>query len=336
MKQLVDAKRFLYAPCLMTNLQPSEGEPHLQLCSKIFLDMFPTISPSQFFFVNLCINFVLSLNGGRNTSDQLFTDIREDITLSEGIMMLRLKTSEIKRCCLFHYIKEDEVFDFRHYAIQILPMGIASSTSKLINNKVPDLGSYKDVSDFFKSEIPSESEVEDIPSAVSVNSVIKKKGKSINHQSKVKLFEIGPRLSLELVKVEDGMCNGTVLYHKYVTKTDEEKLEIQKKRERQRLLKKKRSEKQDENVKKKQLLKEEHRQRCLKGMGIDAVSLKRKNTSEEEDILKEDSDHDDDYAYFKEEVGEEPEKVLEYERTLPLKLESIKRQKEKIVKELMV
>ncbi|KAB7506567.1 Suppressor of SWI4 1-like protein [Armadillidium nasatum] len=266
MKQLVDAKRFLYAPCLMTNLQPSEGEPHLQLCSKIFLDMFPTISPSQ------------------------------------------VKTSEIKRCCLFHYIKEDEVFDFRHYAIQILPMGIASSTSKLINNKVPDLGSYKDVSDFFKSEIPSESEVEDIPSAVSVNSVIKKKGKSINHQSKVKLFEIGPRLSLELIKVEDGMCNGTVLYHKYVTKTSEEKLEIQKKREKQRLLKKKRSEKQDENVKKKQLLKEEHRERCLKGMGIDAVSLKRKNTSE--DILKEDSDHDDDYAYFKEEVGEEPEKDL--------------------------
>lgn len=39
-------------PCLMTNLQPQEGELHLQLSARMFLDMFPTITPNE---VQYCI-----------------------------------------------------------------------------------------------------------------------------------------------------------------------------------------------------------------------------------------------------------------------------------------
>jgi hypothetical protein len=38
-------------------------------------------------------------------------------------------------------------------------------------------------------------------------------------QRAIKLSEIGPRLRLELVKIEEGMCDGKVLYHRYVNKT---------------------------------------------------------------------------------------------------------------------
>jgi ribosome biogenesis protein SSF1/2 len=38
----------------------------------------------------------------------------------------------------------------------------------------------------------------------------------------VKLTEIGPRMRLCLIKVEEGFCSGEVLYHKHVTKTPEE------------------------------------------------------------------------------------------------------------------
>ena len=41
-------------------------------------------------------------------------------------------------------------------------------------------------------------------------------------QSRVKLSEIGPRLTLELFRVEAGLCSGDVLYHRYVTKSAEE------------------------------------------------------------------------------------------------------------------
>ena len=38
----------------------------------------------------------------------------------------------------------------------------------------------------------------------------------------VKLTEIGPRMRLSLVKVEEGFCSGEVLFHKHVKKTPEE------------------------------------------------------------------------------------------------------------------
>lgn len=34
-------------------------------------------------------------------------------------------------------------------------------------------------------------------------------------QSAVKLSEVGPRLKLQLIKVEEGLCTGTVMYHKF-------------------------------------------------------------------------------------------------------------------------
>jgi ribosome biogenesis protein SSF1/2 len=38
----------------------------------------------------------------------------------------------------------------------------------------------------------------------------------------MKLIELGPRMNLELFKVENGMCEGDVLYHKFETKSQEE------------------------------------------------------------------------------------------------------------------
>ena len=38
----------------------------------------------------------------------------------------------------------------------------------------------------------------------------------------IKLHELGPRLRLELVKVQEGLCDGAVLYHSHVTKTGDE------------------------------------------------------------------------------------------------------------------
>ncbi len=47
-----------------------------------------------------------------------------------------------------------------------------------------------------------------------------------NTTSAIRLSEIGPRLKLKLVKIEEGICDGEVLYHEYITKTPEEVQEI--------------------------------------------------------------------------------------------------------------
>ena len=45
-----------------------------------------------------------------------------------------------------------------------------------------------------------------------------------------RLKEIGPRMTLTLVKILDGFCAGDSLYHKFDTLTDEQKAEIVKRR----------------------------------------------------------------------------------------------------------
>lgn len=48
------------------------------------------------------------------------------------------------------------------------------------------------------------------------------KGNMKAQQSAMKLTELGPRLTLELFKVEQGVNEGDVLYHKFVHKTPAE------------------------------------------------------------------------------------------------------------------
>ena len=51
-KQMTYGSQYNHASCLMTNLQPKEGENHLQLVCRMFLDMFPTISPNEVIFMH--------------------------------------------------------------------------------------------------------------------------------------------------------------------------------------------------------------------------------------------------------------------------------------------
>ena len=49
-----------------------------------------------------------------------------------------------------------------------------------------------------------------------------------------RLKEVGPRLRLELVKIEEGLGDGAVLHHKYVTRTEEEQQNLRAEIERKR------------------------------------------------------------------------------------------------------
>ena len=47
-----------------------------------------------------------------------------------------------------------------------------------------------------------------------------------------RLTEIGPRLSLQLVKIQEGMCEGDILHHEFIVKTESEMAAIQEIRRR--------------------------------------------------------------------------------------------------------
>jgi len=95
---------------------------------------------------------------------------------------------------------------------------------------------------------------------------------------------------MQLIKIEEGLLTGEVLYHDHVVKTEDEKETMRK------LVEKKR--KQKEQRKKEQA---ENRARNLKLKKDEKWAAKRAAEG------RNDSDPEDDAEYYKEEVGEEPD-----------------------------
>ena len=87
---------------------------------------------------------------------------------------------------------------------------------------------------------------------VIVSQQLRSRGNLKANQSAIRLTEIGPRMTLELVKIEDGLCDGEVLYHNHVSKTAEEVSELRKRNTDKKRLKEERKREQEANVERKQ------------------------------------------------------------------------------------
>ena len=174
-----------------------------------------------------------------------------------SINVKTIRLSECRRVVLFHLRKEDGVVEMRHYAITASPVGINRNIKKIINGNLPDLGDLVDVSQFFEGNAVgdgySDSEAEDETSHVELCDKYVGKGNSKTQKSAMKLAELGPRMSLELFKVEKGICEGEILYHKFKTKTAADAAKTKSKLEREKALKEERKATQAKNVEKKKL-----------------------------------------------------------------------------------
>ncbi|CAB3235247.1 unnamed protein product [Arctia plantaginis] len=273
-KQYVMMRAFQNAPLIVLNSFSGEGM-HMKLMATMFQNMFPTIN------------------------------------------ITTVKLKNIRRCVLMNYNPSTKLIDMRHYAIRATPVGLNRGTKKVVQGKIPNLNRCKDMSEFFdKAGLLSESEFEDDPnSQVILPQNLASRGAAAESKSAIRLFELGPRISFQLIKVEDGLMDGEVLFHELVEKTDEEKKLIKKKREEKRRLKEKRKAQQEENVQRKQKEKENLKQKAIEGM------KKKKDVTESQRLMElanaesqhanMDQDADEDDAdYYRQEVGEEPEKDL--------------------------
>ncbi|CAG4933653.1 unnamed protein product [Parnassius apollo] len=234
------------------------------------------------------------------------------------INITTVKLKNIRRCVLMNYNPATKLIDMRHYVIRAIPVGLNKGTKKMVQGKIPNLNRCKDMSEFFdKAALMSESEFEDDPnSQVVLPQSLASRGAAVNSRSAIRLVELGPRITLQLIKVEDGLMDGEVLFHELIEKTDEEKALIKKRREEKRRLKEKRKAQQEANVKRKQHEKEELKQKALEGI------KKKKEITENQRLMElaaaesqntvdmEQDDVEDDADYYRQEVGAEPEQDL--------------------------
>ncbi|KAL2540495.1 Peter Pan-like protein [Abeliophyllum distichum] len=127
-----------------------------------------------------------------------------------------VKLTSCQRIVLLNYNKETKLIDFRHYSIRLQPVGVSRRIRKFVQkHQVPDLRSLQDVSDFVtKAGYGSESEADDEAATVNLATDLGRINQA-STTSAIKLQEIGPRMMLQLVKVEEGLCSGGVIFSEY-------------------------------------------------------------------------------------------------------------------------
>ncbi|KAI6228978.1 CBR-NAS-36 protein [Aphelenchoides fujianensis] len=120
----------------------------------------------------------------------------------------------IRRAVLVNFDAETETVDFRHYSIKTVPSELSKSAKKLVQSKIPDLSKYKDISDFLMNPGQlSESEFEGEQVEMELPQDLKSRGCRKGMLTKLRLMEIGPRMTLKLTKIEEGVDQGNVLFH---------------------------------------------------------------------------------------------------------------------------
>ncbi|KAF3892886.1 Ribosome biogenesis protein Ssf2 [Trichophyton interdigitale] len=226
---------------------------------------------------------------------------------------------------------QDESFtvNLRHYAITTKRIDLSKRIRRLNpkefrgkerDKAVPNLGKLNDVADYLlgggggdagftsasETEMETDAEVEVLESTT--RKVLNKKelqrakeagsksarssGSNVEKRA-VKLVELGPRMKLKLMKVEEGLCGGRVMWHDYVTKTKEEAQKLDASWEKKRKEKELRRKIQKENVEKKKALKAK-------------APREGKDDEEDSDEVDDDDDWDsDDFIHGEEDEDEE-------------------------------
>lgn len=241
---------------------------------------------------------VLAGFGGQGEHLKLTTTMFQNIFPAINVKTVKLATCQ--RVVLLSYDKETKLIEFRHYSITLQPVGVSRPLRKLVQNrKIPDLRGLGDVSEFVtKAGYGSESEAEDDAAMVQLSSDIG----HLNYKSQknaVKLQEIGPRMTMQLVKVEEGLCSGAIMFHEYVKKTSEEISALKESKEKREGLRKQRRAEQEANVRKKELLKQSQRARSKTNRN------EVKDTNLEGGVVA--ADDVDDADWYRQEVGQEPD-----------------------------
>merc|ERR1719183_2881992 len=171
-----------------------------------------------------------------------------------------VKLSQCRRVVLFRRDPDTGSFDLRHYVVNVKAAGLTRGIKKIVRRrKIPNLSRYDDIGEYVTGGGASDSEGEDgederVQIEAGQKAIDGSRGARHNKEAEeaaVKLTEIGPRLNLTLMKVEDGFCTGEVLYHHHLSKSPEEMAQLREELETRNREKAQRKAEQAANIERK-------------------------------------------------------------------------------------
>ncbi|KAL2003367.1 hypothetical protein VTN02DRAFT_4103 [Thermoascus thermophilus] len=216
----------------------------------------------------------------------LFPPISPQTTPLSSIRRIMLLNRELNSASSDGNGQDSYILNLRHYAITTRKTGIPKRLRRLdpkeLRHKdkkksaIPDLGKLNDAADYLldpsagyysasETELDTDAEVE--VAGTTTKKVLnkrelqrmkngEKKGEKLSTSSNVekravKLVELGPRMKLRLIKVEEGLCGGRVMWHDFMKKSEDEVKEMDETWDRRRKEKEQRKKEQKENIERK-------------------------------------------------------------------------------------
>lgn len=228
-----------------------------------------------------------------------------------------IKLRDCRRVVLFNYNSDTDTISFRHYLITATPTGMNRSIRRVITGRAISVSNPKvlhnaeDVADvILGNHALSDSEVSDMEECkVALPQDFRGKGNvaagSAADRSTVRLVELGPRMELSLVRVQEKLFEGEVLMG---PKTQFQKIQKGKKG------KDKKGKGKGEKVVNENGMEEDDDDELDDDMDFDGIyedDLEENvevDAGNDVDSDEDDDDVDDDDKWYEKEVGEAPEK----------------------------
>lgn len=134
--------------------------------------------------------------------------------LFPSIDVRNLKLLKMKRCVLLRLNTDTGNIDFRHYAIRVRPVGVSKQIRRLVTRKkIPDLGKLQSIDEFLDdggiSSGASDGEDDQMDTSRHVDTSNEDFSTS---KSAIRLIELGPRLTIKLHRIHEGLLGGSKLY----------------------------------------------------------------------------------------------------------------------------
>lgn len=134
--------------------------------------------------------------------------------LFPSIDVRHLKLLKMKRCVLMRLNTDTGNIDFRHYAISVKPVGVTKQIRRLVTRKkIPDLGKLASIDDMLDdggmSSGASDGEEDQLDTSRHVDT---SNDDFSTSKSAIRLVELGPRMTIRLHRIQEGLLGGIRLY----------------------------------------------------------------------------------------------------------------------------
>lgn len=195
--------------------------------------------------------------------------------------------NSVRRVLLLTKDPETGNVEMRHYAVVTRVVGSSKAVKKLEaiqkgQKEIPDLHHLRNLAQYMEDPNLSDSENEDevidaAPSGPEIS-----QSRQVNKVKKaVKLVEVGPRMTLQLLKVEEGLCAGKTLYHNLVQRSEAEIKALEKRHRQKDAERARRREIQEANLRKKREAQEARGSR--RSRGAERLKLRKPDNQGEGD-----------------------------------------------------